>query len=502
MNSDRAAGVLLHISSLPSKLGYGDMGETAFRFADFLYRSGQTYWQILPLSPTTAGQSWSPYSTYSTMAGNIMFISLDQLISDGLLSHRDLSAATRSIKLNDFKEILSLKEKLLSRAYENSLFGDRSEFNLFCKTQAYWLDDFAIYVVLKSVNNNLPWYQWPKKYSSKDPKAIKEFAGDRAEGIDRVKWCQFIFDKQWKSLKKYCNSLGVFIIGDLPFYVAHDSADVWGKREAFRLKTNGDMIGVAGVPPDYFNEEGQLWGMPVFDWTNLEKSKFDWWINRLQKNMAWVDVLRLDHFRAFDKFWEVPANHKNAINGKWKAAPGEDFFHLLRKKCEALPFIAEDLGDVDEHVFNLRDKFELPGMKVLQFAFDENIARSPHIPHNFSENFVVYTGTHDNNTSRGWFKREVKPEGKQRIKNYLGQPVTDKNIHIRMIQLAYASVAKICIIPMQDVLGLDGKSRMNVPASTTGNWQWAMTSIKDAERQEKWLRKLAEQYGRLRSQAI
>jgi 4-alpha-glucanotransferase len=500
MNSDRAAGVLLHISSLPSKIGIGDLGEWAFRFADFLHRSGQTFWQILPLSPTTAEQSWSPYSSYSSMAGNIMFISLEQLFSEGLLSKRDFLPGAHSHRRSDFKKILSFKEDLLKKAYQNSLSQGHSEFESFRRTQSFWLDDFAMYVVSKTANKNLPWYQWPNSLRSRNENAIRKFVQDHAEDLNRVKWYQYIFDKQWKALKSYCNGLGISIIGDLPFYVAHDSVDVWSDQEVFKLKKSGTMAGVAGVPPDYFNSDGQLWGMPVYNWDVLKKRKFDWWINRLRKNMELVDCLRLDHFRAFDKFWEVPANDKNAIGGKWKAAPGKELFYALREKFGSLPFIAEDLGDVDEKVFDLRDEFELPGMKVLQFAFNDHMAASPHIPHNFEKNFAVYTGTHDNNTSRGWFRREVKSDVKGQIKKYFGQPITDKNIHIKMIQLAYASVADLCIIPMQDVLGLDEKSRMNVPATTAGNWQWRMSSIKDAKRQEKWLRNLAELYGRLGSQ--
>jgi 4-alpha-glucanotransferase len=495
--SGRAAGILLHISSLPSKSGIGDLGDEAFRFADFLQRSGQTFWQILPLSPITSDQAWSPYSSCSTMAGNILFISLDYLVAENILSRKDL--ITYPTGIINFARVSEFKLKVLKKAYGNRTGRKNDSFHLFCKKESWWLDDFAMYMVLKSVHENEPWYRWPQKIRSRERQALARFAEEHAAEIDREKWYQYIFHTQWMSLKHYCNNMGIRIIGDLPFYVAHDSADVWANQEIFRLKRNGEMLGVAGVPPDYFNDEGQLWGMPVYNREVLKKDKYDWWVSRLRKNIEVVDYLRLDHFRAFAAFWEVPASHKNAIKGKWKQGPGDDLFRILKNTFGPLPFIAEDLGDVDESVFSLRDKYNLPGMKVLQFGFGDNIAVSDHIPHNYGKHFIAYTGTHDNNTTRGWYRRDMKREGRKRINNYFGGSVTEQNIHDKMTRLAFGSVADVAIIPMQDLLGLDEKARMNVPSSTKGNWTWRMPPAWKSGKLERWLLNLTQVYGRVQA---
>lgn len=472
---ERSAGILLHVTSLPSGYGIGDVGPEARAFADFLYRSKQKYWQLLPLNPTEGGQGYSPYSAISGMAGNTFLISPDLLMKEGLLDQKELAGhrLSNEAKVN-YAEVLRSKQELLDKAFWSFLKRDnRKEFEDFCEKESYWLDDFALFVVLKQVNQGAAWFSWKDEHKLRDENALKLLAEEHADELYRVKWLQYIFNKQWKDIKTYCNERNISIIGDLPIYVSYDSSDVWANKEIFAIDENGTATGIAGVPPDAFSADGQLWGMPVFKWDVLKERNYDWWITRIKRNRELFDLIRIDHFRAFVSYWEVPAGETTAKNGEWKPGPGRDFFVAVQDALGELPFIAEDLGDVDDSVFALRDEFSLPGMKVLQFAFGSDLPHSIHIPHNHSNNFIVYTGTHDNDTTRGWY-RSADEQTRKLLEQYAARAISEEDVHWVLARMAYASVAKIAILPMQDVLNLDESARMNVPASAESNWAWRL----------------------------
>lgn len=473
----RSAGILLHITSLPSAYGIGDIGPEAHKFVDFLHQAKQTYWQLLPLTPIEKSQGYSPYSANSSVACSALLISPEKLMDDGLLSATDLdkAAVKNSGKVN-FEEAEIIKGKLLKKAYGNfqRKKKDVGSFESFVRKEASWLNDFALYTALKQQFKSKPWYQWPDEFKFRKAGAIKKAREDLKDTIEFIKWQQFIFIKQWAELKAHCEKFNIQLFGDLPFYVSYDAADVWSHPDIFSLDENLNAKGIAGVPPDYFNADGQLWGMPVFNWKVLKQTRYDWWIQRLKKNVELFDVVRLDHFRAFADYWDVPASEKTAKNGQWKRGPGADFFNTVKKELGHLPFIAEDLGDINEPVYALRDKYKLPGMKILQFAFSDNVGQSSYIPHNYTGNFIVYSGTHDNNTTRGWYRKDIGKTEKKNINDYLGKKVNENTIHIELSRLAYASVANIAIIPMQDVLGLDETARINTPASVKNNWIWRL----------------------------
>lgn len=501
-NNQRAAGVLMHISALPSRFGIGDLGPGAYQFVDFLAASRQRYWQVLPLNPTKKETGYSPYSSSSSMAGNTMLISPESLVEQALLSENDLNdyvlPETGQV---EFEKTEKIKQQVLDKAYQ--LFknkGDEdlvNEFDLFCKTEQSWLVDFAVYTCIKQHFKGKEWFNWSEKYKLKDPKTIADFEKSNQDEIEEIKWKQFIFYRQWYSLKEYANAKGVSLIGDLPFYLDYDSVEVWAQRENFLLDKNGNMTVVAGVPPDYFNERGQLWGMPIYNWEKMKAEDFTWWENRLRKNQQLFNLLRLDHFRAFSTYWEVMAGSEDAIDGVWKTGVGVSFFKTIERKLGKLSFIAEDLGEISEDVEHLRKQFQLPGMKVLQFAFGEDIAGSVHIPHQFgSVNCIAYTGTHDNNTTLGWFKNETDTDLKQRLSRYVGTAVNENNVNAILIRLCYASIAKMAIIPMQDILQLDETARMNIPGKASGNWTWRADNNFITEETIKWLRAETEFYGR------
>lgn len=497
----RGAGILLHITSLPSAYGIGDLGPEAERFAEFLNQSGQRYWQLLPLNPTGEEQAYSPYSALSSMAGNPLLISPEGMVKDGWLSQQDLKKfhLTNHGKV-EYKEAAELREVLFEKGFRTFLTDSKrnAAYREFCKKEAYWLDDFALFMVLKDHHDNKPWYEWPAPYKQRQKKALADISSFHQERLNKVKWLQYIFDKQWKELKKFCNDLNIQMFGDVPFYVSYDSADVWSHPEIFRLDNSRNIKGIAGVPPDYFNDKGQLWGMPVFRWDVLKKTKYSWWIDRMRKNLELFDLVRLDHFRAFVSFWEVPADETTAVNGKWQRGPGADIFTALQQKLGKLPFIAEDLGDVDASVFALRDQFEFPGMKILQFAFGENMATSDYIPHNYTTNFIVYTGTHDNNTTVGWWLKDTKQDVRSNLKQYADDlGISQNTIHDVLGRMAYASVAKTVILPLQDVLGLDESARMNTPASTKLNWLWRFKSSQLLPSFKNKLLKWARLYNRI-----
>lgn len=484
----RSAGVLLHITSLPSPFGIGDLGPEARSFADFLYRGKQKYWQLLPLNPTESAQQHSPYSSISSMAGNPLLISPELLVKDGLLSP-DLLSEYHSHQEDkvDYEDASRVKGELFDTAWDNFKTGKfqnvQSAFHVFCDTEAAWLDNFAVYMALKDMHEGQPWYKWPEKYKLKNLGAIEQVKKGKADALEKTKWLQFLFFKQWKQLRAYCNKKGIQLFGDIPIYISYDSVDVWSNQEIFMLDAAGNMTGVAGVPPDYFNEDGQLWGMPVFKWDVLKQQDYKWWIQRLKVNMALFDIIRLDHFRAFADYWEVPAIEKTAKNGIWKIGPGAEFFEIAERELGKLPFVAEDLGEINDAVLELRDQFKLPGMKVLQFAFGDEMPQSPYIPHNYTSNFIVYTGTHDNNTVLGWYRQEGHKYHAQ-LEHYFDRPLKEHDIAIAFSKLAYASVAKTAIIPLQDLLNLGESARMNMPGDIEKNWLWKLTpdlNLKEAE---------------------
>lgn len=499
--NERGAGVLLHISSLSSPFGIGDMGPEANAFADFLSRSRQKYWQLLPLNPTEAGQGYSPYSALSSKAGYPLLISPEALVKDGLLKTDEVKTyrLPQDSQAN-FKEAEQAKGELFDKAYAVFVRLKDSPlhnaFDAFCKKESAWLDDFALFMFLKKQHEGAPWYEWPDPFKKRDAEALKKLSQKAQKELKKVKWLQFIFAKQWHELRTYANHRNIKFIGDIPFYISYDSSDVWAAQELFAVDENGVRTGMAGVPPDSFSADGQLWGMPVFNWEKMKETGYRWWIDRLRKNIELFDLVRLDHFRAFAAYWNVPEGERTARNGQWIQGPGPDFFRAVEAALGDLPFVAEDLGDIDEHVLNLRDEFRLPGMKVLQFAFGEDMPQSDYIPHNYEKNFLVYTGTHDNNTTVGWFNTEISDGIKQRIQQYVGQEVNSGNVHEVFARLAFSSVANVAILPMQDVLGLDEKGRMNVPSSVENNWAWRLAPGQLTSETEKKLLEWARTYNR------
>lgn len=478
-NNQRGSGILMPIFSLPSKTGIGDMGKEAFRFIDFLNESRQKYWQLLPLNPVTANQFYSPYSATSAMAGNTLLIDLNWLLKKGWLAQQDLTnAIISSTHKVDYKIAEQHKVKLLHQAYQNYQINDEglsAEYQSFCAQNKSWLDDFAIYQSLKQKYNDLPWNQWDEEFKTREIIALKQYANDQQAELEEIKWQQFIFEEQWKELRAYSNNLGIKFIGDLPFYVGFDSADVWSNPDLFKLDENLEMTVVAGVPPDMLSEDGQLWGMPIFNWNESEVEVYHWWKQRIAKNMELFDLLRIDHFRAIHSYWEVSANSKSAKDGKWIKGPGAGFLSSICNEFGHSKFLVEDLGGDMEGPIALRDEFGLAGMKVLQFAFGADMPYALHQAHQFtSDNFVVYVGTHDNNTAKGWFDQDLSEADIKRLEAYLGQKVNEENVNSLMIKFLLSTTAKIAIIQMQDVLGLAADSRMNVPGTTTNNWEWMM----------------------------
>lgn len=493
---ERKAGILLPITSLPSQYGIGDLGKPAFLFAHQLYRAQQRYWQILPWNPTSAAQQYSPYSTLSAMAGNPLLISLDTLQRKGLLRKKECkSAQIADSDRVDYTQVETIKMQLLDKAYTRAVLDNDHNFSQFCVEEAYWLDDYALFVTIRKQQQQ-PWYTWPIPLRSRNKKALSDFVTDHATDIQKEKWIQYTFFQQWRDLRQHAHSLGIGLLGDVPFYPSLDSADVWAHPSFFALKSNGLPRAIAGVPPDYFNADGQLWGMPVFDWQELKRKNYSWWIDRLRHHSRLFDKVRLDHFRAFAAFWTVPAEESSAKNGKWQPGPGADFFDKLQAALPHMPFIAEDLGDIDATVYQLRDRYGLAGMKVLQFAFGIDMPRSPHIPHQYTPQHVAYTGTHDNNTLLGWYEEELDQASRRRIARYIGVPITKYQLNEHFIKMIYASVAQLVIVPMQDILGLNASHRMNSPASTSNNWLWRMGPRAFDKKYQKKLKQITTLYNR------
>lgn len=485
----RKAGVLMSITSLPSDGPIGDLGPAARQFADFLFESRQRIWQMLPVTITDKTVGFSPYSSYSSIAGNPLLISIEDLANDDVT--KKTKTKTKTSAKVDYEAATRSKLPLLKKAWKD--FKRTREFEEFLQTEKDWLDNFALFEYLYRANKNQPWNKWPAKYATRDERALEELSVSHKDDLDFIKWQQFVFSVQMRSLRAYCNARDIELIGDVPFYVSFNSVDVWTNPELFAIDNEMSIEAMAGVPPDYFNDEGQLWGMPVYRWEKHAEQNFSWWVQRIRGTLKFFDRVRLDHFRAFDEYWSVP-NGVSAKNGSWMEGPGSKIFDIFRRELGRLPFIAEDLGDVDERVFELRDKVGLPGMKVVQFAFGDDFPTSPHLPHYFSRNFFAYTGTHDNNTTKGWFHGDALPRHRANVARYLDNPRLS-SIAEDFTRMVYASVADACVIPVQDIIGIGLKGRMNKPSTTTGNWTWRLKKI-PAPELSKWLRQLVATFDR------
>lgn len=474
MGFERSAGILLHPTSLPGNYGIGDLGENAFKFVDFLKEAGQTLWQLFPLGPTGYGDS--PYQCFSAFAGNPYLISPDLLISDGLLDEKDLQDLPEFPQdFVDYGAIIPWKLHIVDKAYTNFIGRNQpdieSAFNEFKQSNSFWLQDFAVFMTLKDMHEGAPWPSWEKPLRNRDKNALEQIGHQYADAIQNHMFRQFLFFRQWKNVREYANSNGVKIIGDIPIFVAHDSAEVWAKPELFYIDKQGNPTVVAGVPPDYFSRTGQLWGNPLYRWKKHAESNYSWWIQRMQAVLNLVDIVRLDHFRGFAGYWEIPASEKTAVNGRWVPGPGSAFFKTLKQELGDLPILAEDLGEITPDVVKLRDQFGLPGMRILVFAFSDD-ASNEFLPHNYLSNTVVYTGTHDNDTVIGWYGR-VEESERDFARRYLGR--SGKNISWDLIRLGWSSVAMIAIAQMQDVLSLGNEARMNYPSRLGGNWMWRLS---------------------------
>jgi 4-alpha-glucanotransferase len=468
----RAAGILLHPTSLPGRFGIGDLGQAAYQWVDALARARQKWWQILPLGPTGYGDS--PYQCFSAFAGNPFLISPERLVQDGLLKDNDLAGPNFPANRVDYGPVIEFKNRLSARAWDNFQAGAapalRPAFEEFCGREARWLDDFALFMALKDAHAGKTWQEWQPEVVLRQPAALDEARRKLARAVGLHKFRQFLFSRQWRAVKQYANDKGIRLIGDVPIFVSGDSADVWANPGLFELDERRRPRVVAGVPPDYFSQTGQLWGNPLYDWQALKRSGYRWWIDRLHGTLEQVDLIRLDHFRGFEAYWEVPAGRPTAEVGRWVPGPGADLFEALRAALGGLPLIAEDLGVITPGVDALRERFHLPGMRILQFAFG-GATENRFLPHNYEHHTVVYTGTHDNDTTRGWYAAIAEHE-RDHVRRYLARDGRD--IAWDLIRLAWMSVADLAMAPLQDVLDLGTEARMNLPGRPAGNWGWRL----------------------------
>jgi len=494
MSFSRSSGILLHPTSLPSRYGIGDLGDEAFRWVDFLASANQKLWQILPLGPTGFGDS--PYQCFSAFAGNPFLISPDKLLADGLLSRSALESIPNFPNDNvDYGPVIQYKLSLLDAVYANYKRTKilRDEFEAFKQKNSAWLDDFALFMALKESHNGAVWSTWDDELVSRQPQALTAAREKYADAVESQEFRQFLFFRQWETIRSCAHRHGIKIIGDIPIFVAYDSADVWAHPELFFLDEHGKPTVVAGVPPDYFSATGQLWGNPLYRWDVLKKNNYVWWIERFRATLAVVDIVRLDHFRGFEAYWEIPFGMPTAQVGKWIKGPGADFFDALKASLGDLPIIAEDLGVVTKEMTALRDQFNLPGMKVLQFAFGSD-GSDLFLPHNFTPNCVVYSGTHDNDTTRGWYETSSTEKERDFARRYLGRDGAD--IAWDLIRVAFSSVADMAVVPLQDVLNLGTQARMNLPGRASGNWGWRFewSQVNDGMRER--LKEMSMLYGR------
>jgi 4-alpha-glucanotransferase len=466
----RSSGILLHPTSLPSRGGIGDFGPEAYAFLDFLGQARQGLWQILPLSPPGMGNS--PYSAISAFAGNPLLVSLERLVERGWLGKDRLKKLPSRQGAVDFEEVKAAKLPLLREASQNFLErgnGDRSGFENFKRENAWWLEDFVLFEVMREAHRGATWATWPRELARREPEGLRRFGIEYQPQLEVERVAQFAFFEQWRALRRYCAQRGIRIIGDVAIFVNFDSADVWRNPELFYLNENLMPTVVAGVPPDAFSATGQRWGNPLYRWEVCKARNYEWWVQRMSWALKTCDIVRLDHFRGFESYWEIPASEPTAVKGRWVKGPGDDLFHVLRARLGDLPFIAEDLGLITKEVHELRERLGIPGMKVLQFGFD-NPGAHIYLPHNFEPNCVAYTGTHDNETMVGWWKSSATEQEKRFASAYIGEP--KDGIYWAFIRAAYESVADLALAPLQDVLGLDSDSRMNTPSRSDGNWGW------------------------------
>jgi 4-alpha-glucanotransferase len=507
MNHYRTSGILLHVTSLPGGQGVGDFGPAAYRFVDFLARSRQGVWQVLPLGPPCEGAS--PYQCFSAFAGNPLLVSLDELANRGLLAASDLPPA-EAFERNrvDFARVTELHRRLLEKAFA-AFESKRTPKELraladFAEQHQSWLDDYALFRALNDAHDGAAWNAWPAAIRAREPQALAAWREKLARAVELEKFVQYEFFRQWHALKKYANDRGIEIIGDLPIFVAHDSADVWANQELFALEPDGRPSFVAGVPPDYFSKTGQLWGNPLYRWDRMAERDYDWWTKRVRGSMELFDRIRLDHFRGFEAYWEVPGAAKVAAVGRWAPGPGAALFAKLEKKLGKLPIIAEDLGEITPAVEAIRDQFDYPGMRVLQFAFGDDPLGIVYQPHNYIRNAVAYTGTHDNDTVVGWFSSQ-QGEGTTRPQDRIDAERAftlrylhsdGKEIHWDFIRAALASVAATAIFPLQDLLGLGTAARMNMPGTAIGNWAWRFTWDELTPTMEARLKEMSATYQR------
>jgi 4-alpha-glucanotransferase len=473
MLAQRSAGILLHPTSLPSHSGIGDFGPAAYEFVDWLAGARQTLWQVLPLGPLGRGNS--PYSCTSAFAGNVLLISLERLADRGMIDRERVAAAPDGDSPVDFERVRAHKLPLLREAARTFLFSAsgtaRKRYQDFCRQNHWWLEDYVLFSTLREQCGDQPWNGWPPKIVRRQPEAIARLHKKMHEQLEEERFLQFAFFEQWRALRSHCRERGVRVIGDVAIFVSYDSADVWTHPEIFRLKNDLSPEVVAGVPPDAFSETGQRWGNPLYDWDALKSRGYNWWIKRMRWAIETCDIVRLDHFRGFEAYWEIPADEPTAVHGHWVQGPNEDLFKALRSALGDLPFIAEDLGYITPEVNDLRKELGIPGMKVMQWGFGDRGAHK-YLPHRFERNSVVYTGTHDNDTIVGWWNSAATDDEKKLASAYLG--IGDDEVHWAFIRAALTSVANLAVIPVQDILGLGSDARMNVPSQTVGNWSWRL----------------------------
>lgn len=496
MAFERRSGIILHPTSLPGAYGIGTLGQEAKNWLEFLASAGQRLWQVMPLGPTGYGDS--PYQCFSAFAGNPYLINLDELITKDWLYPEDLASLPAfSDQAVDYGPVIEHKLRLLSLAFERfklkASSAQTKSFQAFCQNQADWLDDYALFMAVKEAHQGQAWNTWDKAIRLRKPKALKTWTQDLANPIERQKFWQWLFFDQWLELRAYANERDIKIIGDIPIFIAYDSADAWANPDLFYFDGDSNPTVIAGVPPDYFSATGQRWGNPLYRWDEMHKQRYSWWIKRIKASLALVDIIRIDHFRGFEDYWEIPASEPTAVKGRWVKGPGQRLFDAIKLELGELPIIAEDLGVITPEVETLRDKNDLPGMKVLQFAFAAD-ASDPYLPHNYSKNCVVYSGTHDNDTTKGWYAQAPEAE-RDFARRYLARD--DGNVAWEFTRLAFASVADMALVPLQDVLGLGSEARMNTPGQAAGNWSWRFGWQEVPYWIAPALKDMSETYGRL-----
>lgn len=474
MHLERGSGILLHISSLPSPFGIGDLGPSAWQFVDQLETAHQKYWQILPLNPTDTIYGNSPYLSVSAFAMNPLLISPELLVRDGLLDRAEIAKPPEfPADKVDFAAVKTYKMPLLQKAFLRWDSSRDQQFAGFLQEQAGWLEDFALFIALKETQAGKNWHEWPVALRDREPSALTKKTKELAREILFVQFQQYLIQNQWRNLKNYCADKGIQIIGDLPIYIEYGSVDLWCNPDYFKLDEQKQPYVVAGVPPDYFSATGQRWGNPIYNWQKLQEDHFSWWAARLSRNLRLFDIVRIDHFRGLVAYWEIPAAEQTAIHGEWITVPTDAFMTALQKACPQFNVIAEDLGLITDDVKEIIERYQLPGMKVLQFAFD-NLETNTYLPHHYPENCIVYTGTHDNNTTLAWYLKDATGAEKWNLGVYCKKEITAENVNWNLIELALSSSANVAIIPAQDILQLDGSARMNKPGTKFGNWEWRL----------------------------